>query len=376
VLVGVVFVVSFAIVRAISLWDLVRSEQQDSLDQDVRLMAVALTERDDHGIAATVGSLVAPGQELVVRRAGAVVGSVRGATYDLAPGEQVLTSITTSGELTLQLTQDPHVVTDIVRSNVAQLVLVGVGLLGLTAVVGTWLAGRISAPFAQLAQAADDLGRGRFDLSLPTSRMHEVQAIGIALDRSARTLEARLRVDRAAQEQASHELRTPLTSLRLEFEDLAGRDDVLEDVRDLAGRSLGRIDRLDEVTGQLLREARGRSMMEGARAPLRDVLERLATRWEERLAEHGVSFRVTVDGDVEITPGLLEQVMDQLLAGIDMITGPIVADVIAAEGLVTVDLTGATPVKSSLDHAHELAEMVGGMVAQAGDAVRVRLPVR
>ncbi|HRD61866.1 MAG TPA: hypothetical protein PL137_13235, partial [Nocardioides sp.] len=81
-------------------------------------------------------------------------------------------------------------------------------------------------PFRQLAVAAGQLGRGRFDLDLPRTRIPEARAIRDALLTSAGQLQERLTSEQAFAEHASHVLRTPLTGLRLELEDLAGRPDV------------------------------------------------------------------------------------------------------------------------------------------------------
>ena len=86
--------------------------------------------------------------------------------------------------------------------------------------IGYVAARQLARPLEQLADAAGALGRGRFDLDLPKTRMPEAQAIGSALRTSAVQLESRIRRERSFSEQASHELRTPITTLRLELEDL------------------------------------------------------------------------------------------------------------------------------------------------------------
>src|SRR5205085_4438679 len=119
-------------------------------------------------------------------------------------------------------------------------------------------------------------------------------------------------------EHASHVLRTPLTGLRLELEDLAGRDDVPADVRASATRSVGRIEAMDAVAGDLVALARRGALVAGAEIPLRDLATQCAQRWADALAEQDRSVTAAVDGviDTTYTPGPVEHILDLLLADV------------------------------------------------------------
>ena len=113
-------------------------------------------------------------------------------------------------------------------------------------------------------------------------------------------------------------LRTPLTGLRLELEDLAERDDVPADVRESATRSVGRIDAMDAVAGDLVALARRGALVAGAEIPLRDLATQCAQTWADALAEQDRPLTAAVEGNIETTytPGPVEHILDLLLADV------------------------------------------------------------
>jgi signal transduction histidine kinase len=192
------------------------------------------------------------------------------------------------------------------------------GLLGLTAgVVGYLFSRALSQPFRRLADAAGALGRGRFDLDLPKTRVPEVKAIGDALRTSAAQLQSRLEREHSFAEQASHLLRTPLTSLRLELEDLALDEQLAPDVRLTVERCVQRIDELDAVAGELVGSAR-RPGGRGVELPLRELASTCAQRWADELAHHDRTLTAAVEGDIETTytAGPLEHIHELLLVDV------------------------------------------------------------
>ena len=76
------------------------------------------------------------------------------------------------------------------------------------ALVGFLMALLLARPFRQLAGAAGQLGRGRFDLDLPRTDVPEAKAISHALLTSAGQLQERLASEQSFAEHASHVLRT------------------------------------------------------------------------------------------------------------------------------------------------------------------------
>jgi hypothetical protein len=197
-------------------------------------------------------------------------------------------------------------------------IVVFFGLLGVIAGAFGYLFSRaLSRPFRRLADAAGALGRGRFDLDLPRTRVPEVREISDALRTSAFQLQDRLEQEHAFAEQASHLLRTPLTSLRLELEDLALSEQLTGDVRCTVERCVQRIDELDTVTGELVGIAR-RPGGRGVELPLRELATTCAQRWADELAHHDRTLTAAVEGDLDTTytAGPLEHIHELLLVDV------------------------------------------------------------
>jgi signal transduction histidine kinase len=196
------------------------------------------------------------------------------------------------------------------------------GLLALFALLalvagaaGYAVARSLSSPFRQLAVAAAALGRGRFDLDLPTGGVPEARAIASALEQSAEQLKDRLARERQFGQHASHVLRTPLTGLSLRLEDLVGDPELSPAARDAAQECLRAVAQLDDVAGELV-ELGGRGVLvAGAAVPLRDLATQVAQRWADRLDDEDRHLTAAVEGDIEllVTPGPVEQVLDLLL---------------------------------------------------------------
>ncbi len=185
----------------------------------------------------------------------------------------------------------------------------------LSGVAGYLIARSLSQPFRQLADAAAALGRGRFDLDLPTSANPEAQAIARALGNSAGQLRDRLEREQRFALHASHVLRTPLTGLRLQLDELVVSDDVSADAREAAARGLQAVAELDRAAGELVDLARASAIMAGAEIPLRDLATISAQRWADALDHRGRGFSAAVEGehDLLFTPGPVETVLDMLL---------------------------------------------------------------
>jgi hypothetical protein len=252
-------------------------------------------------------------------------------TYDPAAGEPVVVegkayvedgdpveTMVEAGGGTLTLRQPGGVVDELADNDVGSLGFLVLLIALLAAVAGYVLAGVMARPFRQLAVAAGQLGRGRFDLDLPRTHIPEARALSQALLTSAGQLQERLASEQAFAEHASHVLRTPLTGLRLELEDLAGRDDVPADAREAAARSVGRIEAMDAVAGDLVSLARRGALVAGAEIPLRDLATQCAQTWADALAEQDRTVTAAVEGKIETTytPGPVEHILDLLLADV------------------------------------------------------------
>jgi hypothetical protein len=305
-----------------------------------------------------------------------------GTTTAVGPGfdasEGTLEVRAPAGEGTVVLTTGSRQLLELSGQQLTSLVMLALLVLVLAGLAGWWLASALAAPFSALARNAAALGRGRFDLLLPETRIPEAQAIGQALKVSAAQLEARLARERDFAEYASHELRTPLTALRMELEDLALRDDVPDDVTASANRCMRRVDDVDGAAGHLVSITRQGALVEGGQVPLRVLATNLTQAWSDRLAEERRTVTARADGDIDVTftPGpvehVLELVLDEVIGG----EGPVRLRFVGNESHVRIEvppgIAGPLP-HTGLRAARELAEAQGGRVT--GDLLESGLDI-
>lgn len=253
----VVIVALYGIPRAYFLADLVRSQEQEQVDQMVQVVAVAVDQRRAAAEPVDPAFLnsLSTGTEMivVVGPKGAVLASIDGAPdsdddlvarHDLADGGSV--TVARSGD---------SVGDDVARA-LLPLVLIGLILVLGAGLIGVLIARRLARPFQELADAARGLGTGELHPDLPRYRVPEAQEIGEALRASGARLDALLEHERELATRASHELRTPLTVLRLELEDLAQWPETPPAVAAELQRSTEALDALSTAITALLDRAR------------------------------------------------------------------------------------------------------------------------
>jgi signal transduction histidine kinase len=307
------------IVRAYVLHDLIRDQSASHVRQESVLVARLVAEHSDAGTpvdAQFLSGLVGADSRVAFTPRGGATVAAQGSAYDGGAGASGITARSTGPDGTVTVSQSAHVVEDIFGRDLWSVVVLFLLIAVVAGVMGYLVSRALSAPFRQLAVAAAALGRGRFDLELPRTRIPEARAIAQALRTSAGQLEDRLRRERDFAEHASHLLRTPLTGLRLELEDLTLRDDVPDDARAAATRGLGSVDEVNTVAGRLVQLSRGTTLVEGAELPLVDLATQLAQRWADRLAACDRALSASAEGDLTLTytPGPVEHVLDLVLA--------------------------------------------------------------
>jgi signal transduction histidine kinase len=190
------------------------------------------------------------------------------------------------------------------------LALIGVVVLGGTAVVGLSLARFVTRPLRRLEEAAAAVGDGQLDARAPEREgPPEVRSLAAAFNETVAKLSRLLRAQGEFVADASHELRTPLTALRLRIESLPpGRD------RDAA---LHEADRLRDLVEGMLALARADAGTEtSARVDATALLRERVEAWQPLADEHGVGLVAELDGPLQVraAPGRLAQVLDNLLA--------------------------------------------------------------
>ena len=308
-------------VRGFSEYSVQRTHEGRELRAEATMLALLVEQHEQLGEPvdrAFLAGLVDSSDRLVYDPGSGRPIAVEGKAYDESRPDDALEATVDAGAGSLTLTQAGSVLADLTARDKGRLGFLILFVALLAALVGYAMARLLSAPFRQLAGAAGQLGRGRFDLDLPRTRIPEAKAVSQALLTSAGQLQERLASEQAFAEHASHVLRTPLTGLQLELEELAQRHDVPDDVRRTVIRSLGRIEAMDAVAGDLVALARRGALVAGAEIPLRDLATQCAQTWADALAEQDRALTAAVEGNIETTytPGPVEHILDLLLADV------------------------------------------------------------
>ncbi len=181
--------------------------------------------------------------------------------------------------------------------------------------VVAWLLSRwIARPLTNLAGAAHGVGRNdqrvRAD---PTSGPTQVRELAAAFNAMAARVDALLSTQRDMTAEVSHQLRTPLAALRLRLE--LHRDE-LPDARsaDITAM-IEEIGRLTRLLDGLLAVARAEatSASPARTDPSAVAAERVAA-WEPVAADQQIELTLdAAPSAADITPGYLEQILDNLL---------------------------------------------------------------
>ena len=207
--------------------------------------------------------------------------------------------------------------------------LVGLALVGFTALVGLWLARSVTRPLARLEATVADFAEGDLEARAPTVGPPEIRDLSEQFNRMATRLSELIGAQRRFVADASHQLRSPLTALRLRLELLeaeaeaatgdaaaAGGDSSAAAGIAAAGREVQRLSRI--VDGLLtLGRAEGEAPV---RRPV-DVVAVIRERCDSWTALAG-ERRIHLDCDpgpweeavAPLVPGDLDQMIDNLLA--------------------------------------------------------------
>jgi signal transduction histidine kinase len=302
----------YAVPRAVMLDDLVRNEEQRSLNHSLVLLTAALQERVDAGKQVTVDVLDAwagPDEQIEVRLPDGQVFWTS-ATFD--------GSIQASGPLPgggrIELRLASATVDQRVRDALIPIAVVGVVAAFVAVAVALAASRRLARPFADLAGHADlgPLGQR----SAPRSGMREVDRIAEALDRNREAIVEVLRNEREFSANVSHQLRTPLFALRLRIEDLSLWPDVDDAVRAEVTAALVEVDRLTGTIDDLLELARTGGIGGAGDIDLADGVRDAVGRWQSvfRDAGRGLVGEAAEPVVVASSPGAVLQVLDVLLA--------------------------------------------------------------
>lgn len=201
-----------------------------------------------------------------------------------------------------------------IRRNWLLLVAIGGVVLVVAFVASIVLARSLVRPLAALEHGAIDLGRGSLTTRVPVaSGPHELRTLAISFNTTAAQLEQLIGAQQAFVADASHQLRTPLAALRLRLENL--EPDVAPPGRDDLDRALEEVQRLSVLVDGLLALARVEQHETAPEAiDAAAVAHARRDAWLPLAEERGVRIQVSaIPTPALVTPGRLEQVLDNLL---------------------------------------------------------------
>ena len=317
-IVALLLIAVAGVIRGYALDGSLRERASEDVVRDTAVIATLLTERQEAGRRIDEAQLT----QLIDTYDRIEVTSGEGDAV-LATGENFAMEGSVSASLpladgTLTVRTEPATSRQAWTEGLSGILFLFLLLTVVAALIGFILASYLAAPFRQLATAASALGRGRFDLDLPTTQVPEAQKIARALESSATLLRDRIGREQQFAVHASHELRTLLTRLRFELEELSSTEPAGSPARRVATTCLGSVDELNEVAGELVKISRRGSLIAGAEIPLRDLATQSAQLWADRLAEESRLVTAAVEGEIELllTPGPVEHVLDLLLTDV------------------------------------------------------------
>lgn len=211
------------------------------------------------------------------------------------------------------------------------------GVIAASVIAALLLGRRLANPLEHLVGAARRLGEGDFAVRAPRAGVAELDAVGEALDVTARRLDELVGRERAFSADASHQLRTPLAALRLELETMQLGDADSVELR----AALSQIDRLQATIDTLLAVARDAPGRDGE-TDLAVLLDRLESRWRATLAADGRPLRTLVAVAHPVAaaaPRVVDEVLDVVVGNAHRHgAGAVTATVRDLEGWLAVDV--------------------------------------
>lgn len=320
---AILVLVVFGVVRAYAIGNLVQEHEQRSVEQAVHLIVDVIDERESAGRPVTAGylrGLVNPTERLqYTAPAGAEVdtaaGVDAGAEVDAGDPATIRRSEPLGDGRSVTLSRSGDLVERRVADQLLPIVLLGIIMVAVAALLGYLAAVWLSRPFQDLARLAGELGRGRFDLDIPSYSIPEAEAVGTAMRDSAARLDELVRREREFAANASHQLRTPITALRLELEDLSMWPATPSPVAAQLDRAVAEVDRLSSTVNDLLDLARGRRLGVLSDISLSGLVADTVERWRPLAVAAGrrIEYDERDEVVVRLAAGPITQILDVLI---------------------------------------------------------------
>jgi signal transduction histidine kinase len=246
----------------------------------------------------------------------------------------VVLPVTSAGRLVgvAALARPSHALHEEQRRLWISLFAAGLAALAAAAGLALALARWVGRPLRRLDAAAAQLGEGTLTARANTDAgPGEVKALAVTFNQMAGRLESLLAGQRNVIADVSHQLRTPLAALRLRLE-LLRQDSEGATGIDLDG-TLDEVNRLSRLVDGMLAVARAENTNPAPTdVDVAAVTQGRVEAWTPVAADSGVALTSTAtDTSALLTPGHLEQILDNLLANAIEATPP--------GGHITVDVS-------------------------------------
>ncbi len=171
------------------------------------------------------------------------------------------------------------------------------------------VAGRITRPLEKLVVSAKELGRGNYDVEVPTGAQGEVAQLATAFDQMRLSLRqsqtALLKNERLATigQMASsiiHDLRNPLATIYTAAEVMMNDGLPADRRQTLIETQLRASGRMNSMLAELLEFSRGSYKLNLGRLSLAEIVRRVAQELNIQLSQLGVQFKADVTEDITL----------------------------------------------------------------------------
>lgn len=195
------------------------------------------------------------------------------------------------------------------------LALIAAVVLAVAVVIAIVLARWVVRPLDRLERAADEIAAGDLEARAPVEGPPEVRRLAETFNAMISKIDVLVRSQDEFVADASHQLRTPLAALRLRLENLE-RDVTGARRQELEG-ALGEVERLAALVDALLALARAdRAAASPRPVDVAAIVQERLAAWSAYADEQVVRLESPLEPGLSalVTPGRLEQVLDNLLA--------------------------------------------------------------
>jgi signal transduction histidine kinase len=195
------------------------------------------------------------------------------------------------------------------------LAVIAAVVLAVSAALAVGFSRWIVRPLTRVDAAAEEVAGGNLAVRVPRTGPPELRRLAASFNDMVVKLEALLRSQEQFVADASHQLRTPLTALRLRLENL-DRDGGQARADELEG-ALEEVERLSGLVDGLLSLARAdRAASAPVDLDVAAAVEERVEAWSALAAEQEVQLDIRLEGRpyARVTPGRIEQILDNLLA--------------------------------------------------------------